>query len=146
MEEAINFYANQLIRDSSQLQGPHHQRQSQVSGCMDVDEVNSQQFSFFDKKAEGQGPAEARWRSCRRWYNYHQVDCRNIVGNHRGNFHVCGEEIGQLGPVSHDEVVEIIKLPETWASRNEVMLRSIHVLREVSMAVRTLPTRTSATT
>ena len=36
-------------------------------------------------------------------------DCRNIVGNHRGKFHLCGGEIGQLGPVSHDEVVEAIE-------------------------------------
>ena len=31
-------------------------------------------------------------------------DCRNMVGNHRGNFHVCGE----LGLACHHEVVETI--------------------------------------
>ena len=75
---------------------------------MDVDEVNSSASSTRRPKAKARprrgGEADGGGIIIIRYDTAH--DCRNMVRNHRGKFHVGGAELKQLGLASRDEVVE----------------------------------------
>ena len=73
-----------------------------------MDEVNSSASSTRRPKAKARprrgGEADGGGIIIIRYGTAH--DCRNMVRNHRGKFHVGGAELKQLGLASRDEVVE----------------------------------------